>query len=490
MEKAKNVLNKFIKKLKGTTAFFYKDFHWKILSLFLAFMLWFVGVNINDPVQRQAYSSLPLNVIGREHLASNRIVLLNESQINNSRVDIEVRGIRSNHELIQRNRSENIQASIDLSIIDFEQIFENADGVIHLPIDIGVSIQQDFIHYEVYPPQINLVLDQQGYRSMPIRIDPSGSPREGYEKREAVPAQTMVRLSGARSALKDVYEVRASISIEDAYETVEEMEALLVYNREGENITNSVNLSTPLVHIRVPIFPYAGMPLSVNTVGTAPSNYMITDIRVEPPTIELVGNLDEVSAIILGDIDISDAEETIVQSFDIRQALQGTGLTLRSGAPTEATATVVIERVISRDFSIPLSSLFVSGATRPYTFTNPGPLSLSLRGREVIINALNPNQISASISLAGLGAGTHTVPVTIRAVPGATVVSPLTTVVNIEENPIELQPTPEPPPQPTPEPSPSPPPPDEPYEPNEPDYPYEPYETDEPGDTEYDDTDE
>ena len=475
MEKSKNIINK----LKGATAFFYKDFHWKVLSLFLAFMLWFVGININDPVQRQAYPNLPLNVIGREHLASNRIVLLNESQINNSRVDIEVRGIRSNHALIQSNRAENIQASIDLSTIDFDQIFENADGIVYLPLDVNVSIQQDYINYDVYPQQMDLLLDQLSYRSMPIRIEVLGDPREGYERRETILAQSMVRLSGARSALKEVYEVRASISIDDAYEAVEEMEQLLVFNRAGDNITTTVSLSAPLVHVRVPIFPYAGVPLNVNTTGIALSNYMITDTTIDPPTIDLVGNLDDITSISLGDIDISDAEETIVQTFDIRQALQGTGLTLRAGAPTEAIATVVIERVVTRDFSIPLSSLFVSGATRPYTFVNSASLSLSLRGREAVINALNPTQISASISLAGLGPGRHTVPVTIRAVPGTTVVSPITTLVNIEGDPIEPPepPPPEPSPSPSPEPSPSPPP-EEPYEPSDPYEPGEPYEPD------------
>jgi len=474
MEKSKNILNK----LKGLTAFLYKDFHWKLLSLFLAFMLWFVGVNINDPVQIQAYPNLPLNVIGREHLALNRIVLLNETQINNSRIDVSVRGIRSNHELIQRNRAENIQASIDLSTIDFDAVFANANGTILIPMDVNVSIQQDYISHEISPSQVELRLDRLGYRSMPIRVEVLGSPREGYEQRDAIPAQTMVRLSGARSALDEVYEVRASIHIDDAYETVEEMEQIVVYNRDGQIITGTVNLSAPLVHVRVPIFPYAGIPLSVNTIGNESPNYMVTEVVIDPPTIELVGNLDEITSINLGNIDINNAEETIVQTFDISQALQDTGLTIRAGAPTEATATVVIEGVISRDFSIPLSSLFVSGATRPYTFVNAGALSLSLRGRESIINALNLNQISASINLTGLGVGTHTVPVTIRAVPGAIVVNPVTTIINIQGEPVEPY-EPQPPEVPPTENGPYEPPEDDPYEPIEPDYPEEPDDIDE-----------
>ena len=460
MEKSKKLINIF----KRIIAFFYKDLHWKILALAMAFLLWFVGVNVNDPVQIQTYSNLPLNVIGRDQLAQNQVVLLNDAQVSNTRIETEVRGIRSSLAQIQTNRTENIQASIDLSSIDFDEIFVNTSDVVSLPVDVAVAIQQDYISKTIYPPQIQLQIDRHDYRTMPITVEPIGNPREGFEQRDPILAQSMLRITGARSALNQVEEVRIRVNIDDAYETVEEMETLMVFNEAGDNITNTVTLSTQLVHVRVPIFPYISMPLELNAIGNVASGFVLTNIIIEPSTIELVGNIDEdTHAILLGDIYLDELEENKEQSFDIRQALAGTGLTIRTGAPTEATATVMIEPLITRDFTIPLNSIAVRGTNRSYSFAAQGPLRLSFRGRESVVNNLSLGQISASLDLGGLAAGTHSVNVGVAAIRDVVLVSPVSVSVRIEEESNIPEPPPDEPDYPN----------DEPYEPDEPDEPNE-----------------
>jgi len=430
-----------MEKSKGTirriAAIFYKDFQWKLLSIALAFLLWVVGINVNDPLQLNNYQFILVNVLGRDQLAMNQVVLLNEHDVLNRRVDVSVRAIRSNHAIIQADRSGNIQAFIDLGTLNFENIFANTDGIATVHLDVNVNIHQDYTTRNITPPTMRLDLDRYSYRSVPIVVDVIGTPREGYEQRDPSLTQTIVRLTGAQSALNEVADVRMRVYIDDAYETVEEMEQLIVYNSARENITNTVNLSTQHVHVRVPIFPYWDMPLEVSLTGSTMSGYMVTETIIDPPSLELVGNIDASRLnLVLGEIDLSLTDDTVVHTFDIRQALVGTGLTLKAGAPSEATVTVVVEQIMTRNIFLPVGSLRVSGIARPYSFVSEGPIRLEFWGRESVINHLGTAQVSASLDLTGLGAGTHILPVRVAPITGASLANFATVEINIEPEPI------------------------------------------------------
>jgi len=442
MEKSKNIVKK-------VRAFFYKDFRWKLLSLALAFILWFVGVNVNNPIQIINYDNLPLTVHNRDQLALNNVVLLNEHQVNNTRISAGIRATRSNHSLINNSRADNIQASIDLSEIDFDRVLENG-GPVRVPVDVSMLINQDYMTSLPRPYVVELELDRHGDITFPIMVDVTGTPAEGFESRLPVVAQGLVRLTAAQSVLDEVASVRVRVNTEDAYETVEDVYPLAVYNRDGEMVTNTVNLSLQTVHVRVPILPYADIRLEVDTIGAAMPDFMVTSVTIEPSVASLVGPAEEIEALsmlVLGVVDIDSADQTLEQTFDIRQALAGTGLTLRAGAPGEAVATLVVEQVISRNLSLPLNRLNASGNTQPFTFTGVGPVTLSLRGTESVVNAMGLNQITASINLEGLGAGTHTVPVSVTMPQGVALANLITVGVVIEPEPVIPEPPEEQPPE-------------------------------------------
>jgi len=435
MEKKKSVVLR-------VASLFYKDFHWKLLSFLLAFVLWFLGNSVNNPMLVMPYDRLNLTVLHRDQLALNNIVLLNEHELNNTFINASIRATRSNHELIQLARSDNIRASVDISTINFDHIIQ-AGEPITVPLDVDLFIHQDYLTRTMSPSTVNLVLDKQAVATIPIEVDVLGSPMEGFEQQAPILSNRMVRITGARSLLDQVNDVRVRIYVEDAYETVEDVEPLVVYNNRREIITDSVNLSIREVHITVPVFPYTEIPLEINTPGTVMPGFMMTNVDIIPPTVSLVGSaesLENISYIVLGDVDLTMASETTEYSFNIRQALVGTGLSLRAGGPEEATAVITVERVISRDFHMPLEDIAVSGNNQPFEFETEGPIMLSLRGRASVISALTLSQIAASVDLTGLGAGTHVVQVNVTPPPRAALANLVTVSITIEPEPIVFEP--------------------------------------------------
>ena len=422
--------------------FVYQDLAWKIIALALAFMLWFVGINVNNPIQNVIYDNVPLTILNRDRLALNHIVMLNEQQVNNARISLSVRATRNNHALINAARSDNIQASIDLNNINFEQILQS-DDVSTVTVDVNVFVHQEHSTIFPHPSTVELVLDLHGERVVPISVDILGDPAEGFEMRPFSLSPRNVRLTGARSILNSISEVRAQISVGDATETVEEPRPLLVLNNDLQDIASLVNLNVESTDVVVPIFPYEFKPLAITTAGAAMQGFMVTEINISPANVELVGSLEELSALhslVLGEIDLTALNDTVEYTFDIRAALAGTNLTLRADAPQEANVNVIVEEVISRTMYMPLANLAISNATRDFSFVNDSPILLIFHGRESAINALNINNITATADLAGLGAGTHNVHLQVNAPPRVALANLATVQISIEPEEIVFEP--------------------------------------------------
>jgi len=232
------------------------------------------------------------------------------------------------------------------------------------------------------------------------------------------------------------------VDIQDADAPVYELVQLVALDNELNNITDTVNLGVRESQVQVPVLPYRSKQLTVGQTGMPMPGYMVTEITIEPQTIELVGSLEELDSLDslqLGMVELDLVNETIEQKFDIRQALSDTGLTLRSGSPIEANARLVVERVISRDLFFAIERLRITGSEREFKFETSGELRLSLRGRESVINALSISQISGQVDLTGLGAGTHIVPVSLTVPRGVAVQNtPVTVSITIEPEPIPI----------------------------------------------------
>jgi hypothetical protein len=104
--------------LKKISNFTIKELHWKILSLAIAFVLWLVVMDTQDPV-----SSLPIRVDVKidniDVLKNNGLVLANEAEILSETIQVTVRAKKSSlNNLIKYKKD--FTASINLEDVDIK----------------------------------------------------------------------------------------------------------------------------------------------------------------------------------------------------------------------------------------------------------------------------------------------------------------------------------------------------------------------------------
>ena len=94
-----------------------KDAGWKLLSVFIAICLWFIVINIENPVETRIFTA-NLDIINASYAEEAGKTITNADEIENTKVSVRLRGKRMVLDKIQQNKS--FSAYIDISSIDME----------------------------------------------------------------------------------------------------------------------------------------------------------------------------------------------------------------------------------------------------------------------------------------------------------------------------------------------------------------------------------
>ena len=93
-----------------------KDFLWKLLSLAIAVILWFVVINLENPVETRNFTAL-LQIKNESVITERGQTISNYDEIAGRKITIKIRGQRLSLDRLYKNRAD-IQAYIDLSLLD------------------------------------------------------------------------------------------------------------------------------------------------------------------------------------------------------------------------------------------------------------------------------------------------------------------------------------------------------------------------------------
>ena len=165
----------------------------KILSLVIAFLMWLIIVNIEDPAITGTFEGIPVEVINEEALESEEKAY---DVIGGDVVDIEVKGKRS---IIEKLGRSSFKATADLSQLSIV----NA-------VEINVSVpgyldEVEITHQSVSTMKVSLedVVTEQ------FRVDiiERGSLAEGYYINEKTARPNIMQVRGAESIINKIKEV-------------------------------------------------------------------------------------------------------------------------------------------------------------------------------------------------------------------------------------------------------------------------------------------
>ncbi len=370
-----------------------------LISLVISFILWFVVMNVSDPMTTRVISGVQVDRINEDAIEKEGMVY---DVVSGDTVDVIVSGPRS---VVEDMESGDIYAFADLS-----QVSVTNTALINVSIASGAySKKTKDVKLTPKNEYMNLSIETSEDKTFQIKVITTGNVSEGCAVGVPVATPNMITVSGPASVLESINEVRAVVDVEGAEEEFTINADLGCVDAYGNAISkDSITLSDPSVDVTVPIYNTKEIPIKVSTKGNPEKGYGVKSVEYSPETIEIAGEEDSINAlegITVDDINISGATDNIETTQPLDVYLPE-GVVIAS-SEDHISVIVKVEQYQTRNIMISSSVLTVEGQSDDYnyTFTSVDDTSIDVTGFPEDIEEITAESLKPTISVEGLNEG-------------------------------------------------------------------------------------
>lgn len=382
------------------------DIWLRLLSILLAFVLWIVVRDIENPIKPTTIHDVPVKLTGTEQLMNNYNLSVIEYT---TTIDVRVEG--PNNEITDSTFRKKVSATIDVS-----GITDGAGEYALTPQITTGSYNVDSTGTE--PSTVRVLVDKVTSETVPVRVETTGTAADGSRPGTPEPTTTKeVTISGPEAELKEVAYAYGTIDVTGKSSTFTGDCSIALYNDAGEPITGThVTCQTDTVTVRVPIYPVESVPLTVSLTDGETLKEEQVNVSINPSSITLIGDqktLAGITEINLGTIALDDVRTGVPVEMEIPLP---EGVRLDNGQPSTAEVTISVkeqEDVSTRKIQV---TKFVPTDTAqsqtPYSVSVlTESVEIELRGSESALKQVDINSLSIGLTFysVSLGLGTHKV---------------------------------------------------------------------------------
>ena len=378
----------------------------KILAVALAFILWLVVYNIDDPKKTKTYTT---NVTVENAAVVTDMNKCYEVLNGTNTVTFSVTG--------KRSELDKLDDTDFTAVADMNRLIVSADGdKASVPIEINTKRSFGALSINSKNKYLELSLEDLMSRRYMISADTSGKVAEGYALGEVtVTNPHVLNVSGPASLVKKVDKVVATIDVDGMSSNLTDNVIPIVCDADGKGVdTTRVTLSNTTVTISAKILSVPGVPLVFSTSGTPYGEYRVVEISSAPDTVKLKGTSSILNPLVSLEIpssviNVSGAKEDVKTTIDITEYLPE-GVELVNSSDASVTVTVRIEAYASRTYQLSSAGIRVEGLDDNYDLTFDSPdISVVVSALQEDLEKLKQTDMHATIDVSGLSEGTHQV---------------------------------------------------------------------------------
>lgn len=393
----------------------FKNWGLKLVSLILAFILWFLVVQIDDPIGTIRFNNITVRLTNTELLDEENKVY--EVLDNTDSVNVTVSAPRSIREQL---RASDIVAEADISkLTDINTVA------------ITYSVNYEIDSIEGDHDAVRLSVEDRSSKWVRLQTDTVGEVADGYMVASATPDQTLIEVTGPESVIESISYAAVEIDVTGATNSLSANVDVQLYDGDGNLVDSaSVRKNVSYVRIEVEILAVKTVPIELNVAGEPQEGYLVTGVtESSPASIQIAGSaytLSGISRISIPEeeLDISGATENFVKTIDIRDYLPENVSLADSSYNGRVTATVYIEPQVEKTLEIPAENISLVNAPEgvdvqlqeDYT-----TYTLNVYGLDAYITPLEESAVRGTVDIGAwmadeereeLSPGTYFIPIT------------------------------------------------------------------------------
>jgi YbbR domain-containing protein len=362
-----------------------------LLAVMLAVFIWLTATQDQDPINDQ-FLQLGIDYEGQP---ADSIRIQPESSF----VQIRLEGPEST---LRQLSPQDFEAYVDLSQVPFG---ENTA----VPIRINPP-SEDVQVTLIIPDEVNVLLEEQVSREIPVELDIRGGTARGHTQGEPLLEPAFITVSGPRSKVENLDFALVTVFLNNPRETSVGQHRPVFYDAQGRVAsTVDLELDTQDIQVTIPIEQSAGFAeklITVNWIGDPAYGHQLLNISVEPPSVLVVGPPEAVNALTslqTEPIDITGLTESFTQPATLNLP---DGITLDQNQ--EIFVTIDIEPILSTDTrrrDVEILGL-EEGLEAELT---PQQVGVVLNGPLPVLDSLISDDVRVTVDLFEFGSGRYSI---------------------------------------------------------------------------------
>ncbi len=367
-----------------------------VLSLLIAFALWVYVLGVDNPPRDVPFRSIPIIVLNQTALAEDGLVL---SSISQEELDVTVTMPRSE---VGNVVKKDLRATVDLASLSAGE---------H-QVEVKVA-NPDPNQFTLAPSikYVTVVIEERISEDKPVRVVLSGPTDDDNEPYIMQVDKSEVQVTGARSLVESIAEVRASLDVARVETQLRAFNCELTPVNANGVAVEDVRISPSSVSVSAVLLQKKTVPLEVpinddGVVGQANRTVSV------PQTITVKGadvDLQRIRTIWTEPINLAEVyEDTTIELTPIlpnRVELADNSLTLE--------AKVKVTGLVKREFTYGKEAVIIEGLTEDLMATvSDAKLKLTVIAQEEEDETLQEGAFYFIADVSGLAEGEYTVPLT------------------------------------------------------------------------------
>ena len=399
----------------------------KILSVFLAIMLWLVVINVSDPEKTSTISNIPITIINEDAITGQEKVY---EIVSGAKASVQVTGPRT---IIDSLDSKSFRATADLSELSMT-------GAVAVNVELVKPAYRSKVDIDV-KTTMKVAVEDLIHKEFTAEVSDKGNLAEGYVIFGRKMEESLVEVVAPESVMATINKVCVVVDMTGAKEDFSVNAKFQAYDNRGTVINaekNNITFSIPETRVDITVYPVKQIPFVYEIDSEKYPEAIITDVNISRENLMIVGkkeNLDMINEIVLdtSSLDITTDTTSYELSYVLKDLLPD-GVYVY-GEDKTVSIKVETDSVITKSFSVPVNDIAIKslGDGLSAAHETTGNITYTLKGRKSLLDSFTVEGNPLFVSTKNLGIGDYRLEVLMDLEEGLELVQPVFVQVKILE---------------------------------------------------------
>lgn len=377
----------------------------KILALLIAVIVWWVVMNIDDPLVKKTINGVSVELRNDDDLIDKGYIYEVESG------NVIAITIWAPESVAKELKSSDFIAYADLS--QLSPLTDTANITVEcVKSDVKNDIKEITSKIQV----VKLSIDNKQTAEVPVTTAIVGNPAENYVIGDISISQNKIDITGAASVIEKIVRAEIKYDVSNMMQSVNEMVTPVFYD-ENNNVvdTGAIQLSRNSLRLSVVINPTKWIGITINPSVTVADDYKMVGYSLSFDQVKIAGTQESLANISSIDLpsdaieltDVTESQDCVVNLANYLKA----SYKIVSGT-TELTVHIDIEPMVVKSYIVRKNGIAVNNLGDGLEAQiEDSYIEVKVKAIQEVHDSFNMDVLNPNIDLKGYGPGEYEVPV-------------------------------------------------------------------------------